>query len=425
MSNVERLAVDGLVRLPQFSHAGLTDDLVFVSGTLGTPEEEAGSPATPGTGTGALASGGVGPQTVCALENIERILHAAGSSWDDVVKVSVYLADMSDFPAMNDAYGTFFPAMPPARITVGGVQLALGALVEIECVARRPAPARRTSPRARPTVPLARHTGFVEHHGERIYYEVVGEGGVPLVLSHGLGGNHAVWYQQVAPFALDRAVITWDHRGFGRSSDVAGLSGPDVAVGDLLAVLDELGVTKADLVGQSMGGWSVVGVALARPALVRSLVLADTLGGFSSARIVAALERRAANIVDIPDVLGRHPALGRRFSEREPERAHLYQCLGRMGTADPSVVLARLVATTHDESEASTLTMPVLCVVGDRDPLFPPPAVRALADLLPDARVAEISGCGHSPYFEAPEAWNAVVRQFLGQLADGLAPTPG
>ncbi|MHB1583939.1 MAG: alpha/beta fold hydrolase [Acidimicrobiales bacterium] len=400
MTPVERLVVDGLARLPQFSHAGLTDDLVFVSGTLGTEHDT-------------LATGGVGPQTTRSLENIERILQAAGTSWDDVVKVSVYLADMAGFPSMNEAYGAFFPGVPPARITVGGVALALGALVEIECVARR------RPPDVPGGDPLERRTGFVEHDGERIYYEAVGRGEVPLVFSHGAGGNHAVWYQQVTPFARDRMVITWDHRGFGRSSDLAGRSGPQVGATDLLAVLDELGVSTADLVGQSMGGWSVVGAALARPSLARSLVLADTLGGFTSAAIAAGLERRRAGGPDSPDALGRHPALDRRFSEREPERAHLYQCLGRMGSADPAVLLPRLIATTHDASEAARLTMPVLCVVGDRDPLFPPASIRALADLLPDARVVEITGCGHSPYFEDAQAWNAAVRHFLGQVDAG------
>lgn len=264
--------------------------------------------------------------------------------------------------------------------------------------------------------PIERRTGFVEHDGERLYYEVVGHGGVPLVLSHGAGGNHAVWYQQVAPFASDRTVVTWDHRGFGRSSDLAGRTGPEVAVGDLLAVLDELGVPRADLVGQSMGGWTVVGAALARPSLARSLVLADTLGGFTSDAIVAGLERRPAGVPGPSDLLGRHPALGQRFSEREPERAHLYQSLGRMGSAEPAVVLPRLVATTHDASEAAALTMPVLCVVGELDPLFPPPSVRALSGLLPDARVVELAGCGHSPSFEDAPAWNAAVRDFLGTL---------
>lgn len=266
--------------------------------------------------------------------------------------------------------------------------------------------------------PLERTSGFVEHDGEHIYYETAGRGGVPLVLSHGAGGNHAVWYQQVTPFARDRVVVTWDHRGFGRSTDRSGRSGPDVAVGDLLAVLDALGVTRADLVGQSMGGWTVVGAALGRPGLARSLVLADTLGGFNSEAIAARLPRLppAGAEASPGDVLGRHPALGRPFCERHPERAHLYQSLGRMGSADPAVILPRLLASTRDVSEAARLTMPVLCLVGDQDPLFPPPSVHALADLLPDARVVEIPGCGHSPYFEDPRAWNSALRQFLTSL---------
>src|SRR5450631_2158043 len=91
-----------------------------------------------------------------------------------------------------------------------------------------------------------RRVGFVRHDGESLYYEVVGEGRIPLVLSHGAGGNHAIWFQQVASFATDRTVVTWDHRGYGRSSDRADRSGPDVAAGDLLAICDHLGIVRAD-----------------------------------------------------------------------------------------------------------------------------------------------------------------------------------
>ncbi len=220
--------------------------------------------------------------------------------------------------------------------------------------------------------------------------------------------------------ARDTTVVTWDHRGSGRSSDLADRTGPEIAVGDLLAVLDAPGATRADLVGQSMGGWTVVGVALVprslARALARRLVLADTLGGFTSDAIVAGLERRPPGVPDPSDVLGRHPALGQRFSARQPERAHLYQSLGRMGTADPAVVPPRLVAAAHDASEAAALTVSVLCVVGELDPLFPPPSVRALADLLPDGRVVELPGCGHSPSFEDAPAWNAAVGDFLRAL---------
>jgi 2-succinyl-6-hydroxy-2,4-cyclohexadiene-1-carboxylate synthase len=139
-----------------------------------------------------------------------------------------------------------------------------------------------------------------------------------------------------------------------------------------------------------------------------------------SPAIGAAFTARERVVLAPGDLLGSHPALGRAFSSLEPERAHLYQMLGQMGTADAAVILPRLVEVTHDAEEAARLTMPVLCLVGDQDALIPPTAVRALADVLPDARVAEITGSGHSPYFEDPAAWNAVVGQFLGQVDGGL-----
>jgi 3-oxoadipate enol-lactonase len=261
-----------------------------------------------------------------------------------------------------------------------------------------------------------RRTGFVDHDGETLYFEVVGEGQVPLVLSHGAGGNHASWFQQVAVFASERPVVVWDHRGYGRSSDRADRCGPDVAPGDLLAVCDHLGITRADLVGQSMGGYTVVGAALERPSLARSLVLTDTPGGFTLTSLAGGSGVRRGLLAS-GDRLGMHPAVDPSFSVTHTALAHLYQSLGRMGTADPDVVLPRMRAVRRTPEDAARLTMPVLCIVGERDPLVPPAAVHELAALLPDARVAEVPGCGHSPYFEDAATWNDIVRTFLAGLA--------
>ncbi|MDH3685085.1 MAG: alpha/beta hydrolase [Myxococcales bacterium] len=256
---------------------------------------------------------------------------------------------------------------------------------------------------------IPRRTGFLETDGERLYYEVCGEG-EPVVLCHGLGGNHAVWYQQVAALAPSRVVVSWDHRGFGRSTDRATRSGPDVATRDLLALLDHLEIRRADLVGQSMGGWTVLGVALEAPERARRLVLADSLGGITSPAIAAL---QPGGITPPPAELGLHPALHPDFSAREPERAHLYQMLGAMGNPDVPAIAGRLLACTHTEEEARSVTAPTLFVVGDEDPLFPPPEIHAGAALLPDARVVELPDTGHSPYFEDPTAWNEAVQTFL------------
>lgn len=131
-----KIIVEGVGRLPFFSHASVVGNLIFVSGTLGTLP----NPRGPGPGIG-LIPGGIGPETRQTLENIRSILQASGADLADVAKVSVYVARMSDFPAMNAVYAEFFPpeSDPPARITLGVSELALGAAVEIECIASLPA----------------------------------------------------------------------------------------------------------------------------------------------------------------------------------------------------------------------------------------------------------------------------------------------
>lgn len=123
---MEKIIVDGLARLPSFSHAVVAGDTVYVSGSLGTLP-----------GSMELVPGGAGPQTEQALRNIETILHGCGATLDDVAKVNVYLHDIASFNEMNQAYLGVFSGSPPARITVGGADLALGAAVELDCIAVR------------------------------------------------------------------------------------------------------------------------------------------------------------------------------------------------------------------------------------------------------------------------------------------------
>ena len=100
--------------------------LVFVSGQL---------PIDPATG--AFPEGGVAEQARQSLRNAQAILRAAGLELADVVKTTVFLADMGDFAAMNAVYATFFSEPFPARSAVAVKTLPKGALVEIECIASR------------------------------------------------------------------------------------------------------------------------------------------------------------------------------------------------------------------------------------------------------------------------------------------------
>jgi reactive intermediate/imine deaminase len=107
-----------------FSKAVRVGHMLYLSGDLGIPP-----------GTRELVEGGIGPETRQTLENIKATLEANGSSLAEVVKCTVFLADIAEWAAMNEVYKTYFPTNPPARSALGTSGLALGARTEIECIA--------------------------------------------------------------------------------------------------------------------------------------------------------------------------------------------------------------------------------------------------------------------------------------------------
>ena len=113
----------GSRKLP-FSEAVRVGNLLFLAGKIGRAP-----------GTRELAPGGIQGETQQALENIREVLERRGSSMDRVVKCTVFLADIREWAAMNEVYVRFFPNNPPARSVMGVGGLALGARVEIECIA--------------------------------------------------------------------------------------------------------------------------------------------------------------------------------------------------------------------------------------------------------------------------------------------------
>lgn len=115
------------VPAPPYSPVVVAGDLVYTAGQVAMDR------------SGAIVAGGIAEQTEQVLRNVAACLAAAGCTMDDVVKTTVFLADLADFPAFNDVYAAHFAPPHPARSTVQ-VGLAPGLRVEIEAVARRPGP---------------------------------------------------------------------------------------------------------------------------------------------------------------------------------------------------------------------------------------------------------------------------------------------
>ena len=120
---VEHYSSNPDMQLP-FSDAVRVGDMLYLSGKIGNIP-----------GTSQLAEGGIAGETRQTLENIKASLEKYGSALDEVVKCTVFLADIAEWGAMNEVYVTYFPTDPPARSALGSSGLALGARVEIECLA--------------------------------------------------------------------------------------------------------------------------------------------------------------------------------------------------------------------------------------------------------------------------------------------------
>jgi 3-oxoadipate enol-lactonase len=271
-------------------------------------------------------------------------------------------------------------------------------------------------------------TATVASGGETIYYEVIGSDDDPtVVLTHGAGGSHAVWFQQVPALAdAGYRVITWDSRGFGKSTFVSGELGTDAAVTDLDAIMDAVGVERVHLVGQSMGGWWATAFALAQPARVETLSLTNTVGGLWTdalaqhfASFVASAtpaDEAAATILDPAETgLGVHSALAPGFVERDPAHAFLYQELNTFHSPPMAAVGRALAKTRVEHAALDALGITTLVITSTDDALFPAALVRGTASRLANATIVEIDDAGHSTYFERPDEYNRALLTFLAE----------
>lgn len=107
-----------------YSQAVIHDGIAYLSGQI---------PLDPATGQ--LVEGGIAEQTARVLDNLQAVLEAAGASLETVLKTTVFLKDMSEFPQMNEVYGRYFANDPPARSTVEAARLPRDVRVEIDCIA--------------------------------------------------------------------------------------------------------------------------------------------------------------------------------------------------------------------------------------------------------------------------------------------------
>jgi 3-oxoadipate enol-lactonase len=262
----------------------------------------------------------------------------------------------------------------------------------------------------------------------RIVHESRGAG-PPLVCCHAFGVNRFMWQLQIDPFARTHRVITFDQRGHGESDHpplAEGEANPytiDTFAEDLRAVLDDLGIRRARILGLSMGGATALRFATRWPERVEALILASTMASRLPDEIIA----RAREVERVFEREGLPAAV--RFYFRGPllkgvERGGQFEALveGLAASATPQGFIGGYRVAVERPSMAAELHRihaPTLILVGELDRLYLDDA-ELMRRRIPGARKVVMPGLGHALNAQAPEAFTREVVDFL----TSLPPTP-
>ncbi len=316
------------------------------------------------------------------------------------------------------------------RIPLAGLGILLAAAIVLPLVIPIP-PAGDTSP---PRVLAGAGSQFVEVNGLDLHFQQAGSGGLPLLLLHGFGASLFSWREVLAPLAVDRLVVAYDRPAFGLTErpmpPYPGGESPytQAAQVDLtLGLMDELGIERAVLVGNSAGGTISLLTALENPERVAALVLVDPAvyaGGGSPSWVRPFLRlpqvRRIGPLFvrnirdwgrDLIETAWHDP------SRITPEVIAGYTLPLRTDNWDRALWELTLASQESDlVSRLDELELPVLVITGDDDRIVPTADSVRLASEIPGAELVVLPACGHVPHEECPEAFLQAVESFLATI---------
>ncbi|MDG3006383.1 alpha/beta fold hydrolase [Paludisphaera mucosa] len=247
--------------------------------------------------------------------------------------------------------------------------------------------------------------------------------GPVVVLLHGFPLSRAMWAGQIREWSGSYRVIAPDLRGHGESPAPDAVYTMDLMADDVVELLDGLGLAEPVVVGGlSMGGYVALALALKHPNRVRGLMLVDTRAAADEPETARRREENAKAVL-----AAGHPGamvetmLPRLFSRstfrRRPGIVPPIQAVMAETTAAGVAGALRGMACRPDRREQlREIACPTLVAVGEEDVISPPDEAKAIAEALPDGRLAVIPLAGHLSPYENPEAFDAAALAFLRDL---------
>ena len=254
---------------------------------------------------------------------------------------------------------------------------------------------------------------YAELPGVRVWYRDSGGGGVPVVFIHAATGSSQVWEYQFPDFTrAGYRVVAYDRRGYGRSAiDPAGVQ-PGTGADDLLALVDRLRIDRFHLVGTAAGGGIALDFALSFPRRVRSLVVANAIGGVQDETYLELGQRiRPAPQFDAlpPDFR----ELGPSYRAANPGGTQRWLELTRTSRPQGSQPPAQSTRNRITFALLEQISVPTLLLTGDADLYAPPPILRLFAARIKGSEILVVPEAGHSVYWERPEVFNRSVVEFI------------
>lgn len=255
--------------------------------------------------------------------------------------------------------------------------------------------------------------GYADVPGARLWYRDSGGNGVPVVFMHAATGSSRVWeYQETAFTAAGFRFITFDRRGFGRTlADAAASAG--TAADDLNALLNVLHVDRFHLVGTAAGGFVCFDYALSFPDRLRSLVVANSIGGMQDPEFLQlGLRLRPAPFDQMPPEFRE---LGPLYRAGNPDGTRRWVELEHSSRPEGPRAAAQPLRNRLTLGGLESIKAPTLLLTGDADLYAPPPVTEMFAKRIKGSELFIVSGAGHSAYWEQPEIFNRAVLTFIGK----------
>ncbi len=264
---------------------------------------------------------------------------------------------------------------------------------------------------------------YLTVNGVKLYYEDAGQGAETIVFSHGLLWSGRMFADQVRHLKDRYRVITYDHRGQGRSEVAPTGYDMDTLTGDALALMDGLGIGRCHFAGLSMGGFVALRLAVRYPERIQSLILMETTAQPEPAENVPRY-RMLSNIVRL---LGpwpvRKPVMKIMFGQaflQDPARQALRRRWEKELTANRRSITRAVQGVINRKGvpaeDLAAIRRPTLIIVGEQDVATAPAKSEYMHEHIPNSKLVRIPNAGHTSSVEEPEAVNAVVDAFLNGM---------